>query len=321
MGSQEDNTVVTCDESLVSIAMCTYNGEQYLAEQLDSIVGQTYANLEIVIVDDCSSDGTLDILTEYAKRDNRIRLICNDENLGFVRNFEKAINECRGDLIALADQDDIWFLNKISCLVENIGEDWLIYSKVAVIDSNGVRQDVEFPTVNRIEGRCALSLILNNCVTGHACLIRRELLELAMPAMSQMPYHDQWLAIVAASRGKLKAGSDVLSLYRKHDSNAVWGSKSRRRIPKHIHVSNKFRKSCDFILPVIQSGILSAEEQLLLEAFYKKYIRNESVFYNFELKRFLNKNGDHFLCLFDKRESFVKKICRGKWYFVLVPFA
>ena len=312
---------MTSKDQLISIAMCTYNGEQYLSEQLDSIVSQSYTNLEIVIVDDCSSDGTVDILKKYEKCDRRIRLICNDENLGFVRNFEKAINECRGEFIALADQDDIWFDEKISRLVADIGENWLIYSKVAVIDSGGVRQDVEFPTVNRLEGYCALSLILNNCVTGHACLMRRELLELAMPAMSKMPYHDQWLAIVAASRGKLKAGSEILSLYRKHNSNAVWSAKSKRRIPKYVHVSNKIQKTCDFISLVISSGVLDSDEQRFLEILYKKYIRNDAVFINYRLKKFLLSNSDKFLGLFNEKERYVRKMCRGKWYFIFVPFA
>ncbi|MBQ0758063.1 MAG: glycosyltransferase family 2 protein [Zhongshania sp.] len=321
MENEEPKKMLAMDAGLISIAMCTYNGEKYLAEQLESIVNQSYRNLEIVIVDDCSSDSTLSILNAYSTKDDRIRVIANDENIGFVRNFEKAINECRGELVALADQDDIWFPEKISRLVDSIGDNWLIYSKVSVIDSDGVRQNVEFPTVNRLEGQCALSLILNNCVTGHACLIRRELLELAMPAMSKMPYHDQWLAIVAASRGKLKAGNEILSLYRKHDSNAVWSAKSKRRIAKYVHVSNKFRKSCNFITLVLNSCVLYEKEQTLLEDFYKKYIANDVVFYNYGLKKFLLENSNDFLALFDERERYIKKLCRGKWYFVLVPFA
>lgn len=305
----------------VSIAMCTYNGAMYIREQLDSILNQTYDNIELVISDDCSQDETLSILREYESKDDRIRVFQNPANIGFVRNFENAMAACDGDYIALADQDDIWFPEKISRLVDSIGDNWLIYSKVSVIDGNGVRQDVEFPTVNRLEGQCALSLILNNCVTGHACLMRRELLELAMPAMSKMPYHDQWLAIVAASRGKLKAGNEILSLYRKHNSNAVWSAKSKRRIAKYVHVSNKFRKSCDFITLVLNSCVLNEQEQTLLEDFYQKYIVNDVVFYNYGLKKFLLENSNDFLALFDERERYIKKICRGKWYFVLVPFA
>jgi glycosyltransferase involved in cell wall biosynthesis len=308
-------------DDLVSIAMCTYNGERYLSEQLDSIISQSYKNLEIVIVDDCSTDGTLNMLNEYACRDLRIRVISNQSNIGFVRNFKKAMSECRGELISLADQDDIWFPEKITNLVDNIGDNWLIYSKVSVVNSEGVEQlGVEFPTVNRLEGTCALSLILNNCVTGHACLMRRKLLDHAMPSISRMPYHDQWLAIVAATYGKLKAGDEVLSYYRKHSNNAVWRSKSKRREFKFMKATKNLRRSCAFISEVIQSGVLVAEDQSLLERFYRLYRRNEVVFYNFKLKYFLLSNSDAFLGLFNKRDKYINKLCRGKWYFILVPF-
>ena len=81
----------------ISVAMCTYNGERFLAEQLDSILNQTYKNIELVIVDDLSTDGTLLLLEEYARRDGRIRVIRNGQNIGFVRNFEKAMGSVAGD--------------------------------------------------------------------------------------------------------------------------------------------------------------------------------------------------------------------------------
>lgn len=151
----------------------------------------------------------------------------------------------------------------------------LIYSKFAVIDSEGVELDVRFPSVNRLKGKCALSLILSNCVTGHACMIRRELLEHAMPHMSEMPFHDQLLVIVAAANGRLKVGDEVLSFYRKHSSSAVLGAKLKRRIPKYIFASERLRNSCEFVYRVIASGILDSRDQIILGEFYEKYIRNE----------------------------------------------
>lgn len=309
------------DDELISVAMCTYNGEKYLAEQLDSILNQSYRNLEIIIVDDCSTDNTVSLLNDYASRDDRIRVLQNESNLGFVRNFEKAINACSGNLVALADQDDIWFPDKLRRLSEDIGDNWLIYSKVAVVDGDGVERNETFPRVNRLDGQCPLSLIMNNCVTGHACLIRQELLEIAMPFISNMPYHDQWIAIVAASRGRLKAGDEVLSYYRKHNSNAVLRSKTKRNISKREHVISKFKAVSEFVEKVLNSGVLNKSEQHLLEEFAEKYTKNERVFYNFELKRFLLKNSDAFLGLFDARKRYVKKMCRGKWYFILLPFS
>ena len=86
--------------NLISIAMCTYNGERFLNEQISSILEQTYRNFELVIVDDNSKDNTINIIKEYQSKDNRIKLFQNNKNIGFLKNFEKAISLCRGDFIA-----------------------------------------------------------------------------------------------------------------------------------------------------------------------------------------------------------------------------
>lgn len=93
----------------VSIVMCTYNGEQFLREQLDSILAQTYPIHELIIQDDCSTDHTADIVREYARQYPFIRFHANISNLGFNRNFQDALSKAEGDYIAIADQDDIWY--------------------------------------------------------------------------------------------------------------------------------------------------------------------------------------------------------------------
>ena len=291
-----------------------------MAEQLDSILNQTYKNIELVIVDDLSTDGTLLLLEEYARRDGRIRVIRNGQNIGFVRNFEKAMGECSGRFIALADQDDIWFPEKIEVLHNEIGENWLIYSEISPVDFEGNLIGESFPNVNRLEGRCPLALMLNNCVTGHASLIKQELLLVAMPAMSNMPFHDQWLAIVAASRGKLKASDKVLSYYRQHENNTVWKTKSKRIEAKYLKTLRDVERVCHFIRAVLEADILVGDDKELLEEFYAYYSRYNKVFYNFKLRSFLKKHGDTFLALFRQQEKYRRRICRGKWYFIFLAF-
>src|SRR4030067_269521 len=96
----------------IGVVLCTYNGEKYLREQLDSILCQTRAPDQILILDDCSNDRTIEIIENFLKKDGRIRLIRNETNLGYARNFEKGISLCETDFIALSDQDDIWFNDK-----------------------------------------------------------------------------------------------------------------------------------------------------------------------------------------------------------------
>ncbi|MBM7422277.1 glycosyltransferase [Spongiibacter marinus] len=309
------------NQPLISVAMCTYNGENYLRQQLDTIINQSYSNLEIVIVDDCSNDGTVVILREYAARDSRIRLIENEQNLGFVRNFSKAMQHCQGDYIALADQDDIWFENKIEHLYKEIGENLLIYSRIEMVDAKARPQGREFPKTERIDGDCAISLVLANCVTGHACLLRRELLSMAGSLLQEAPYHDQLLAFVAASnQGRLKAGSEVLSYYRCHEDNAVLGNKRRRPASKVLRHRDKVVVRCAFYDRLIASGLLRSEEQLLLLHFRTLYSRNTGLFYNWKLRRFLLSEGRVLLRLLPKKKQ-LRKVCRGVWYYRLVPFA
>ena len=124
------------NQGLISIAMATYNGGQYLSEQLDSIVNQTYTNIEIVIVDDDSKDNTVEIIKSYQQKYKFIKLYQNPTNLGIVKSFEKAISLCNGDYIALSDQDDVWLPHKLEELVNKIGSSLLIYSDAILVDSN-----------------------------------------------------------------------------------------------------------------------------------------------------------------------------------------
>lgn len=200
---------------LVSIALCTYNGEKYLVEQLDSIVNQTYPYIELVIVDDGSTDRTLAIIENYINR-FPIRLFKNERNLGYVKNFEKACSLCRGEYIALCDQDDIWQPEKIAALVEIADKHILVYADSQLIDEQGksLLQTVK-GLKNFVEGNNSLPFLFHNCVSGHAILFKKELLTYALPFPASI-YHDQWLAYVASTIGTISYSSAPLVKYRQH---------------------------------------------------------------------------------------------------------
>ena len=121
-------TETDINKPLVSVVMATYNGERFIAEQLESILTQTYSNLEIIIVDDRSTDQSYTILESYAAKDTRIRLFRNEQNLGYVKNFEKGLSLAGGVYIAPSDQDDIWLPHKITTLVNHINDNTIVYS-------------------------------------------------------------------------------------------------------------------------------------------------------------------------------------------------
>lgn len=218
-------------EPLISVALCTYNGERYLREQLDSLLAQTYSNMEIVAVDDASTDGTVAVLREYEQRDARLRVFVNSNNIGFIRNFERAISLARGSLIAPCDQDDIWLPHKLSTLARVIGDHAMVYCDSELIDAEGRSLGTsmsQFWPLQDLHDPAAL--VLNNCVSGHAMLFRRDLLD-GQPNLPTDIFHDWWLAATATVRGGVVYCPEKLVRYRQHDKNVTNALRASRRLP------------------------------------------------------------------------------------------
>jgi len=217
----------------VSIALCTYNGALHLREQLDSLFAQTFTNFEIVAHDDASTDSTADILREYSKRDARLRLNVNKKNIGVRRNFESTLKACQGDLIAPADQDDIWLPGKLETLVSRIEGKALAYCDSELIDANGRLLGIRISDkVNMLTTDDPTPFIFSNCVSGHALLVRREVVERALPIPEVFMY-DWWLAAVAATRGGIQFEDRCLVHYRQHEATVTdfTGARKRQRVP------------------------------------------------------------------------------------------
>lgn len=203
-------------EPLISVALCTYNGEKFLQEQMDSIIAQTYKNLEIIVVDDGSADKTVDIINAYAEEDKRIKLFRNKANLGFNKNFEKALGLATGEYIAISDQDDIWLPQKLQLLLGNIKHNWLIFSNSSYIsDSKQGRLLNSFKLPANYKG-----ILLRNYVTGHTSLLHRDFLNAVLP-FPNGGYYDWWMGFVASYHHKIAFLDEVLTLYRVHAASVV----------------------------------------------------------------------------------------------------
>ncbi len=213
---------------LISVVVTTYNAGNYLKPQLDSILHQTYTHLEIIIADDCSTDGTVETLKDYANKDPRIKLICHETNLGFVKNLEDALSHTKGELIAISDQDDIWELDKLTLLQENLGDASAIYSDSQII--NGEGEFSGFTVLNMIrvnfaaEGNDPLLVLHKNHVSGHALLFNRDILLLPF---SERFIYDHQLAFLALAHKGLKFFNKPLVRHRIHGKNQVNGSLDR----------------------------------------------------------------------------------------------
>lgn len=206
--------------TLISVALCTYNGEKHIEEQLQSILNQTHQNLEIIVVDDCSIDKTVSIVKSYAAKDLRIKLYNNDYNLGFNKNFEKAIGLTTGDFIAISDQDDIWKPFKLELLLVNINDNWLIFSNSSFVDKNGINVDKELLKSFSLTDRTYKSILLSNWLTGHTVLFKKELLNYIIPFPENV-FYDWWIGFVVMYHHKITYLKDALTLHRIHQYSVI----------------------------------------------------------------------------------------------------
>lgn len=214
---------------MISVAMCTYNGEKYIEEQLMSIINQTVLPDEIVICDDGSSDNTVQIVRNTLKNwDRRYQIIINEKNLGYRKNFEKAIGLCKGEYIFLSDQDDVWNSKKIECMINEIKKDEeivLVFHDAELVDHQLKSMGGTFwqqlgVYIDELKRDDFRRILESNIVQGSACLIKRELFEYAIP-FPEIAVHDEWLALVAIAKGKIHPLNLVLSKYRQSESNAI----------------------------------------------------------------------------------------------------
>ncbi|WP_228884140.1 glycosyltransferase family 2 protein [Stenotrophomonas rhizophila] len=225
----------------VGVALCTYNGEHYLQEQLDSLLAQTVAVEEVVIGDDGSSDGTLAILERFASRAAalgiHVEVIRHPRNLGYVLNFSEVLRRCRAEILFLCDQDDIWYPDRVASFLQRFDADpglLLLHSDARLVDGAGMPLGTTLLDVLGVHpaevalersGLALDSILLRNFVTGATCALRRSLLERGLPVAPDWS-HDEWLAVIASLEGGLDMLPRPTIDYRQHGGNQI-GAKRR----------------------------------------------------------------------------------------------
>ena len=214
-----------------SVAMCTYNGEKYIREQLESIIGQTMPPDEIVICDDGSKDHTVDVIRDVLEDwKGKLQLVCNEKNLGFVKNFEKAISLCHGDIIYLSDQDDVWDLHKIEIMNEvfcrhpDVVTVWhdaeLVDGALCRLYDSFWESTLHFDEKKFMTGNYS-HVLERNVMQGSACAFRKEVFCSAVP-FPEYAIHDEWVLLVSLLMGRVIPISKILMKYRQAD-NAIGG--------------------------------------------------------------------------------------------------
>ena len=200
--------------------MATYNGERFIRRQVESILPQLADDDELVISDDSSTDGTLDAIREYD--DPRIRLVTGQEFHNPAFNFEFALKQARGDIFVLADQDDVWFPDKLKIVRENFAREQ-IRPYLIVMDALVVDQDEKKICPSVFEklkaGPGFWKNLFDNRYLGCSMAFSRDLLEHALPFPRRIPMHDIWLGQLCERVGKTAFIPIVTMKYRKHGAS------------------------------------------------------------------------------------------------------
>lgn len=222
----------------ISVAMCTYNGAQYIVEQLESMAAQTLLPAEIVVSDDGSTDGTIALLKQTWERLSehsselrtvKLTVLSNKSSLGVTKNFEQAIAATTSPYIFLADQDDLWFPQRLEVETAQLKAGaGFVFGDAQLVNSSGEplgHSLFEALSLSSAERAGIVShpvdvLIKRNIVTGATAAFSRSVFDKAAPFPAGW-VHDEWLAMVAALSGERFAATESLIGYRQHDSNQI----------------------------------------------------------------------------------------------------
>ena len=204
----------------ISVAMATYNGEKYLKEQLESILVNLKENDELIISDDGSTDGTREIIYKYLENDNRIKLFDGPKN-GVKQNFANAINKCSGEYVFLADQDDIWYDNKVEEVLNVFKAEMdvtLVVHNCKIVNEKLEELDKNFFEYRK-SGIGIFKNILKNTYIGCCMAFKKEMKNKILPIPKDIEMHDQWIGILNEKYGNSFFLNKELLMYRRHENN------------------------------------------------------------------------------------------------------
>lgn len=238
----------------VNILMSTYNGQQFLAEQIRSIQDQSYTDWTLFIRDDGSSDNTKEILKDFERQDSRIHLIDSDksDNLGVIKSFHKLVNHDRADYYFFSDQDDVWLPNKLELSLKEAQNYLADLPLMVYMDLKVVNQDLEIMTESMVKSQShhanteLIQELTENTVTGGVAMINHALAEMWQET-DDILMHDWYLALLASAFGNLVFIDQPGELYRQHSDNVLGARTLSKRFKKWIRPHILFAVYWDLI--------------------------------------------------------------------------
>lgn len=271
----------------ISVALCTYNGERFLSQQLAGIAQQTRLPDELVVCDDQSTDRSVIIVREFAESVSfPVRIFENERNLGFAANFERAIRLCDGGLIALSDQDDVWYPNRLGRSEEELmahPQAGLVFSDADLIDEQDcplgetLWQRLGFVGKRKHDLLIGQFVVLakHRFVTGATVMFRAALRDRFLPIGGGW-IHDEWIALIIAAFADLRPIDQPLIRYRIHGSQQVGlqnklEQRAQGKTPSEKHWArlaesvNELQQMCDTLSAMVldRRSVLPAYQQHL----------------------------------------------------------
>lgn len=243
-------------DGMITVLLAAWNGEKYLREQMESLLGQTNQEFTILISDDCSSDRTPVIISDYESRfPDRVKSLKNLKPSGSARdNFFRLLKAATDEYLMFCDQDDIWLPDKVEVTLRQMkkmekiwGRDMplLVHTDLSVTDQTG---KVLYPSMTRYQkigvydNRTSHYLVENN-ITGNTMMINRSLKNLTEQIPDTCVMHDWWLGLVASCFGKIAYIDRPLVRYRQHGSNQVGAKSGTKQLSERMSSGEKVREN------------------------------------------------------------------------------
>ena len=201
---------------MISVCLTTYNGENFIREQLLSILKQLATNDEVVISDDSSTDQTISIIEEM--NDKRIRILKENTFSSPIYNLENALKEAKGDFIFIADQDDVWLPNKIKMTLTYLTHDNIVMSDAILCDENLNVKSMSLDSWRKYKSGFIRNLYMSRYL-GCCMAFHKNILKTILPFPPKLQAHDVWIGLLAELKGNLTYLPIPLIKYRRHDNN------------------------------------------------------------------------------------------------------
>lgn len=290
---------------LVSIVLCTYNGEQYLDRQLQSLSQQTYPTIEFICSDNNSDDNTAAILNNWCMQNsNRKYFTCYTKGLN--ANFYSAIGHATGQYIIFCDQDDIWLPGKVERLVtfhQQHSEASLVYCLSKEFNIDTEPEDNKIKPGNYLEGTDIRKTMLISFTLGHNICIKKEVLLSLPPSPSETVAFDWWITVSAMCKGPIRCLPEALTFWRKHGVNTT-------------HEINKglfYKSRIAYLQTFLQNNLIQERDKKWIREMIEQFTKLETKASSFSLAMHLLKNAPTIFFYKNKKNPIGKWISFLKW--------